>query len=174
MTENRTTTSEVSTKGSRIGSLAIFLFWLTIIGLLYLIATQVLKPKPVTVTAMGDLVIPKARDGHYYAEGTVGGKPVVFMVDTGASMVTVSDALARMAGLDAGVATTFQTANGPLQGRTLTGVPVTVGPFRVSGVRVGVGLVGGEPDQALLGQSFLSKFDILLAGNTMTLRAKQP
>ncbi|MBC7917586.1 MAG: clan AA aspartic protease [Rhodoferax sp.] len=162
------------TRGYPWSAFAIFVFWLVVIGLLYLVATQVLKPKPATITATGDLVIPKARDGHYYAEGTVGGKPVLFMVDTGASMVTVSEAFARTAGLDAGVATTFQTANGPLQGRTIAGVPVTVGPFRVSGVRVGVGLVGGDPEQALLGQSFLGKFDILLAGDKMTLRAKQP
>lgn len=162
------------TRGSQWGSLATFLFWLAIIGLLYLIATQVLKPKPVTITATGDLVIPRARDGHYYAEGTVAGKPVMFMVDTGASTVTVSEAFARAAALDSGVSTTFQTANGAMQGRIVKDVPVTLGPIRVSSVRVGVGLVGGEPDEALLGQSFLGKFDILMADDKMTLRTKQP
>lgn len=155
-------------------SLAIFTFWSLVIGLLFWISTEVLKPKPATVTASGDLVIPKSRDGHYYVQGTVGGQPVLFMVDTGASMVTVSEALARSAGLGPGTTTTFQTANGPLHGRIVAGVPVTVGPLRISGVRVGVGLVGGAPDQALLGQNFLGRFDILLAGETMTLRAKQP
>ena len=153
-------------------SLAIFSFWLIVIGLLFWISTEVLKPKPATVTASGDLVIPKARDGHYYAQGTVGGQPVMFMVDTGASIVTVSETLARSAGLGTGVATTFQTANGTLQGRIVTEVPVTLGPLRISGVRVGVGLVGGAPDQALLGQNFLSRFEITVTGDTMTLRAK--
>ena len=142
-------------------------------GLLYVVMTQVLKPKPVTITANGDLVIPRARDGHYYAEGTVGGKPVMFMVDTGATMVTVSEAFARAAALDAGLPTTFQTANGTLQGRFVKDVPVTLGPIRVSSVRVGVGLVGGGPDEALLGQSFLGKFDILMAADRMTLRLRE-
>lgn len=103
----------------------------------------------------------------------MGGKPVMFMVDTGASTVTVSEALARMAGLGAGEPTTFQTANGAMQGRIVKDVPVTLGPIRVSSVRIGVGLVGGESDEALLGQSFLGKFDILMADNKMTLRPKQ-
>ena len=161
-----------SKRGIQWNSLAIFTFWLVVIGLLFWISTEFLKPKPATVTASGDLVIPKARDGHYYAQGTVGGQPVMFMVDTGASMVTVSEALARSASLGPGATTIFQTANGQLQGRIVTGVPVTVGPLRISGVRVGVGLVGGAPDQALLGQNFLSRFDITLTGDTMTLRAK--
>jgi aspartyl protease family protein len=167
-------TPSTITRGLKWGRLAIVAFWLVVIGLLYLVATQVLKPKPATVTATGDLVIPKARDGHYYAEGTVGGKPVMFMVDTGASTVTVSEVLANAAALGAGVPTTFQTANGAMQGRIVNGVPVTLGPFSVSSVRVGVGLVGGEPDAALLGQNFLGKFDILMAGDKLTLRPKQP
>lgn len=39
-----------------------------------------------------------------------------------------------------------------------------------SGVRVGVGLVGGNVDEALLGQSFLSRFEVLLSPEQMTLR----
>lgn len=51
-------------------------------------------------------------------------------------------------------------------------VPVTLGPIRVSGVRVGVGLVGGAVDEALLGQSFLSQFNITLSQDQMTLRPR--
>jgi aspartyl protease family protein len=39
----------------------------------------------------------------------------------------------------------------------------------VTNVKVGVGLIGGEPNQALLGQSFLSKFDISMVKNQMVL-----
>jgi aspartyl protease family protein len=42
----------------------------------------------------------------------------------------------------------------------------------VSGVRVGVGLVGGDADEALLGQSFLSQFDITLGRDEMVLRKR--
>jgi aspartyl protease family protein len=96
----------------------------------------------------------------------------MFMVDTGASMVAVSETFARNAGVAEGVPTTFHTANGDMPGRIVKDVPVTVGPIQVSGVRVGVGLVGGEEDQALLGQSFLSKFDITMSKEQMVLRPR--
>jgi aspartyl protease family protein len=165
------TTADISS-GLNWGPLAIVAFWMVVTGVLYALMTQYLKPKPATITAQGELIIPKARDGHFYAAGTVNGRAVMFMVDTGASMVAVSEAFALSAGVAEGVPTAFHTANGVMPGRIVTGVPVTVGPFQVSGVRVGVGIVGREEDQALLGQSFLSKFDITMTKEQMSLRPR--
>lgn len=154
------------------GPLGIVTVWLVVMGVLYLLSAQYLKPKPVAVLPGGVLVIPMAPDGHFYAAGTVGGQPTRFLVDTGASMVTVSEAFAQKAGLSGGTPTVFKTANGDLPGRVLLDVPVSLGSAQVSAVRVGVGLVGGEPDEALLGQSFLNQFEITLADKQMTLRPK--
>ena len=66
----------------------------------------------------------------------------------------------------------FKTANGDLAGSIHMDVPVALASAQVSAVRVGVGLVGGDPDEALLGQSFLNKFDITLSDRQMTLRPK--
>ncbi|MDP2033795.1 MAG: TIGR02281 family clan AA aspartic protease [Polaromonas sp.] len=154
------------------GPLAIVLFWLAVMGVLYALMSQVLKPPPLLVSATGELSINRARDGHFYAEGQIEGKAVTFLVDTGASLVVVSEAFAREAGLASGEPTTFRTANGELKGRIVPGLTVAVGPARISGLRVGVGLVGMDPSVALLGQSFLSRFEVVLSGNTMTLRAK--
>lgn len=154
------------------GPFGIVVFWAVVMGLLYLLMTHYLKPKPVTITASGDLVIARSRDGHFYAAGSVNGRPVRFLVDTGASLVTVSEPFARAAGIVGGMPTTFRTANGDLAGRIVSDVPVSLGPIDISGVRVGVGLVGGDAGDALLGQSFLSKFDITLTKEHMTLRPK--
>jgi aspartyl protease family protein len=154
------------------GPLAIVLFWLAIMGVLYALMSQVLKPPPIVVSASGELSITRARDGHFYAQGEVAGKPVTFLVDTGASLVVVSEAFAREAGLATGEPTTFRTANGELKGQIVPGLTVSVGPARISGLRIGVGLVGPDPSVALLGQNFLSRFEVLLSGDTMTLRAK--
>lgn len=159
-------------KGLKWGPFGIVVFWIVIMGLLYVAMNHYLKPKPLIVTASGDLVIPRARDGHFYAAGAVNGKPVNFMVDTGASQVTVSEQFAREAGLSGGVATVFKTANGDMQGRIVTDVPVTLGPLDVSGVRVAVGFIGHEVGDALLGQSFLAKFEIVLQKDQMTLRKR--
>ncbi len=56
-------------------------------------------------------------------------------------------------------------------GRVVANVPVSIGPASVSGVKVAVGLVGIGPERALLGQSFLSRFQITLTKNEMVLRS---
>ena len=160
------------TRGLKLAPLGIVLFWSALMGVLYLAFDQYLKPKPSVVTAHGELVIPRARDGHFYVPGTVNGQPVRFLVDTGASLVTVGEALADKAQLTGGDATTFQTANGALRGRVVRGVTVAVGPVSVTQVRVGVGLFGHDDEAALLGQSFLSKFDVLLQKDQMVLRPR--
>ena len=154
------------------GPLAILTFWLLVMGVLYAAMKQVLKPAPLVVAASGELLIARSRDGHFYVAGTVAGRPVTFLVDTGASMVVVSGKFADAAGLAPGQPATFMTANGDLQGRIVPGVTVSVGPVSISGARVGVGLVGGDPDMALLGQSFLSRFEVVLSGDRMILRGK--
>ena len=158
--------------GLKWGPFGILVFWLLIMGLLYVAMNHYLKPKAVTVSVSGDLVIPRARDGHFYAAGLINGRPVSFLVDTGATLVTVSDKFAREAGLAAGTPTVFKTANGDVPGRIVSDVPITIGPIDVSGVKVGVGLVGHEVGAALLGQSFLSRFDVALNGEQMILRKR--
>ena len=160
------------TTGLKLAPLGIVLFWSVLMGALYLAFDQHLKPNPAVVSANGDLIITRARDGHFYAPGTVNGQAARFLVDTGASLVTVGEVLADKARLTGGDATIFQTANGALRGRVVRGVTVAVGPVTVTNVRVGVGLFGHQDEAALLGQSFLSKFDVLLQKDQMVLRPR--
>jgi aspartyl protease family protein len=158
------------TPGLKWGPLAIVVFWLVIMGVVYGGIKMVMKPREITVSMAGEMTIPRARDGHFYAPGSIAGQPVVFLVDTGASYVTVSQEFAAHAGIGDGTPTKFRTANGVIDGRIVDGVPVSLGPATVSGVKVAVGINGVGRDQALLGQSFLSKFRITLTGNEMVLR----
>ncbi|OGB51733.1 MAG: hypothetical protein A2496_08235 [Burkholderiales bacterium RIFOXYC12_FULL_60_6] len=148
------------------------IFWCVVMGLLYLLMTHYLKPKQAQVLANGDLVIKRSQDGHFYTTGIINGQEAKFMVDTGASLVSVSEAFAQKARMQGGVPTTFRTANGDHPGRVVDGVGVAIGPVRVSNVKVGVGLRMGDDNAALLGQSFLSKFDITMGKNQMVLRAR--
>lgn len=155
------------------GLIPMLLFWFAVMGLLYGLMTHYLKPKQTQIQANGDLIIARSHDGHFYAPGTVNGREVVFLVDTGASLVSVSESLAQAASIRGGVPTTFYTANGARPGRVVDGVDVSVGPMRVTNLKVGVGLDLGNDTQALLGQSFLSKFDIRLGQDQMVLQVRQ-
>lgn len=141
-------------------------------GLLYAGMTHYLKPKQATVSAHGELIIPRALDGHFYIPGRIQGVDVMFLVDTGASLVTVSEAFARKAGLTGGTPTTFRTANGDRPGRVVEGARLSIGTVDASNIKIGVGLHGGADDEALLGQSFLSKFDITLGKDRMVLHPR--
>ncbi len=157
-------------RGLRWGPLVMVMFWLVVMGVVYGAIKMVMQPREITVAMNGEMTIPRSRDGHFYAPGFVGGQPVIFLVDTGASYVTVSDEFARHAGLSGGTPTRFHTANGVIDGRIVDNLTVSMGPAQVSGVKVAVGLIGAGRDTALLGQSFLSRFQITLSGNEMVLR----
>lgn len=157
---------------TKTGLIPMLIFWCVVMALLYLLMTQYLKPRQAQVQANGDLVIQRSQDGHFYTLGTVNGQEAKFMVDTGASLVSVSEAFAQKARIGGGMPTTFGTANGNRPGRIVEGVDIAIGPVRVSNVTVGVGLHMGEDNEALLGQSFLSKFDITMSKNQMVLRAR--
>lgn len=122
------------------------------------------------VEAGGQLVIPRSPDGHFYASGEVNRQPVRFLVDTGASGVAVSSALARAAGLPEGAPITLRTAAGERPGRLVHDVPVRVGPLARNDISVVTGLQVEAPDEALLGQSFLRHFQVTIDGNRMLLR----
>jgi aspartyl protease family protein len=154
------------------GLLPMLVFWCVVMALLYGAMSHYLKPKQAQVQANGELVIARARDGHFYTPGTVNGTPVNFLIDTGATLVSVSESLAQTAGLSGGMPTTFQTANGTRPGRLVEGVDITVGPLRVSKVKVGVGLQMAAQNDGLLGQSFLSHFDVLMGKDQLELRPR--
>ncbi|MHB8951059.1 MAG: retropepsin-like aspartic protease family protein [Rhodoferax sp.] len=154
------------------GLIPMMIFWCAVMGLLYVMMTHYLKPKQAQVMSNGDLVINRSRDGHFYTTGSINGREAKFMVDTGASLVSVSENFAQKALIHGGVPATFKTANGDRPGRIVEGVAVSVGPVSVTNVKVGVGLSGGHEDEGLLGQSFLSKFDITMSKNQMVLRSR--
>jgi aspartyl protease family protein len=97
--------------------LGFLVFWLLVMGVLYWAMQMYLKPAGVKVQADGTVAIARDRDGHFRVEGAVNGQPVTFLVDTGASMVGVTEPLAERAGLDGGEPVRFRTANGERDGR---------------------------------------------------------
>jgi aspartyl protease family protein len=137
------------------------------------------------VMSGGDIVIVRSADGHFHVPGTVGGVAVDFLVDTGASGVAVSDEVAQQANLKGGQTITVYTANGTRPGKLFTDGTVSIGAGEAlataSQVEITSGLDMGRDDQgdrqnqrpkALLGQSFLSRFDVSIQGSEMRLKAR--
>lgn len=99
----------------------------------------------------------RAADGHFYAGVTVGARPMTMLIDTGASVVALTGADARAAGLHwtpAELGVVAQGASGPIRGVARTLDRVALGGHEARGVRAVI-IPDGLPI-SLLGQSFLA------------------
>lgn len=105
----------------------------------------------------GSTALPRAADGHFYADAGVNGSPVQFLVDTGASVVALTGTDARAAGLnwsDAEIRVVAQGASGPVSGVAVTIDRLTLGGHEARNVAAVIVPEGLQV--SLLGQSFLS------------------
>lgn len=146
------------------------LFWLVALGVMYVAMDRYLQPTAAVLLSDGGLQLQRQRDGHFYADGSINGQPVRFLVDTGASSIAVTDVLAQRAGLEGGQIVQFQTANGPRMGRLVRAQNIRVGPLQVRNLTVGTGYTGRTEQDALLGQNFLRQFHVSIQGDVLELR----
>ena len=97
------------------------------------------------------------------------GAPVRFLVDTGATAVTLSTAAARRMGLDVSKseAVMVTTANGRVVGRRVRLDRVALGDLVLH--QVDAIVQDGLGDQALLGMTFLSRTELRREGDRLVL-----
>jgi aspartyl protease family protein len=118
------------------------------------------------------IVLPVADGGHFVTAGSINGKAVQFMVDTGATTIALSAVEADRIGLKYkdGERLTGNTANGTVSGyRTSLGV-VRVGDVQVYNVDAAV--LPMPMPHVLLGNSFLNRFQMKRDNERMTLDKK--
>lgn len=110
--------------------------------------------------------------GHFVAEGAVNGRTTRFLVDTGATAVTLSQTEADRLGLDWRRAPRAQatTANGAVPASVITLNSVRVGEVTVSSVPAIV--LPAQLPYVLLGNTFLSRFQMRRDNDVMRLELK--
>lgn len=115
------------------------------------------------------ITISESGGGHFMTAGQINGKAVQFMVDTGATNVAMSVADAERAGINykEGQPVRMSTANGVTPGYRIKLNSVRVGDVEVFDVDA---VVTPQPMPfLLLGNSFLSRFQMKRDNNLMTL-----
>ncbi|MBJ6373372.1 retropepsin-like aspartic protease family protein [Sedimentitalea arenosa] len=116
-------------------------------------------PTQGVLTETGQIEVPRARDGHYYLTLGINGKPVDFLVDTGASQVVLSQSDAERLGLvtsDLAYTGRAMTANGEVRTAPVRLDTVELGPVVDRDVRAWVN--EGEMDKSLLGMTYLQRW----------------
>lgn len=117
--------------------------------------------------------IASSAGGHYQTKGLINGTPVNFLVDTGATYVSMSAQQAERLGIDyrGGVPLLMSTANGVAKGFQVTLNSVSVGNIVIHQV-VAVVHAGNFANETLLGNSYLSKVDLKVEQGVLVLREK--
>ena len=120
-------------------------------------ATQLTPTKPVQASA-GTVFLSRAmNDDHFRVNAVVNGHVTPFLIDTGASDVSLSVEDARRAGIDIDALNynqPYQTANGVTMGAQVVLDSIQVGDITVRNVRGSV--MQGDAGMSLLGMSFLN------------------
>ena len=122
------------------------------------------EPSAQSATIMADL------QGHFPADAQVNGRPMRFLVDTGATFVSLPTVDARRLGIDyaKGQQVMMRTASGGARGYMVKLDTVSVGGVTVYGVDAVV-LEGEGLAVPLLGMSFLNRMDMKREGSVLTL-----
>lgn len=119
-----------------------------------------------------EIVLTAGSGGHFTAGGSINGKQVRFMVDTGATLVSLGKDDADRLGVDLSNArrATTQTANGPVPVWLVTLTSVRVGEVELA--NVGAAVVPQPMPMVLLGNSFLSRLQMKRENDTMRLELR--
>lgn len=123
------------------------------------------------VVRNGVIELRQADDGHYYADTVVNGIAVTFLIDTGASDIVLSEEDARRVGLDPdslSYSGQADTANGLVTTAPVRLKTLVLGPYEDRDLAASVN--GGDLTDSLLGMRYLSRFDMSISGDRMTLR----
>src|SRR6185503_6732412 len=112
--------------------------------------------------------------GQFAGSGLINGQRVRFLVDTGASVTTLSTAYADRIGLDyeRGAPTRAMTVNGVVDGWRVSLDSVRVGNVTVHDVDAMV-VNNDTLPVVLLGMTFLEQFDMQRQGGTLVLRRRR-
>ena len=119
-----------------------------------------LVPWQANVTTDNELTITASEGGHFFVNGKANGKWVRFLVDTGASDVTLSPQDASRIGIDLRTlqfTQRYRTANGIGLGARYRLDSFSIGPIAFADTKISINKT--DMSTSLLGMSFLERLD---------------
>ena len=150
------------------------LIWLVLIAgvawLFYGYLEKELNPnRAPQVTGSGEIVLKRNRAGHFVAGGAINGHKVTFLVDTGATQISVPQELADKLGLKRGLPIQLMTAAGPARGYATRLSSVELATLHLDDAAAVVA-EGLDSEMVLLGMNFLRHLEITQRGDELILK----
>ncbi len=161
----------------RLGKGMTVLGWIVVLGILTVYFSRYLdqqnNPNKALSTSQTDdykqVQLQRNRYGHYLANGMINSTEVVFLLDTGATDITIPEKIAQKLRLKAGIKIPVQTANGQTVVYATTLDSVSIGEIELHGVNANINpYMQGE--EVLLGMSFLRHLDFAQQGEQLLIR----
>lgn len=162
---------------SKLGKGMLIVAWLIGLGLLTLVFDDQLAKQfnpnsdPISSSYQGveEVRLQQNRAGHYVSGGAINGQPVVFLLDTGATNVSIPMHLAEQLNLQKGRASWVQTANGRVQVAQTKISRLSIGDIQLDNVTAHLN-PGFKGNEILLGMSALKQLEFTQKGDWLILR----
>ncbi len=161
----------------RLGSGMTILGWIVVLGILTLYFSRFLEhqnnPNQDVSSSQTkqykQVQLQRNRYGHYVATGKINNKATVFILDTGATDISIPEKVAHKLRLKSGLRIPVHTANGQIDVYATTLEHVSLGAIELSNVSANINpYIEGE--EVLLGMSFLKHLDFSQQGDQLLIR----
>lgn len=123
----------------------------------------------ISVDNVREVVLKRNRIGHYVASGTINGRAVEYLLDTGATHVAIPESLALKLGLTRGKPIPTSTANGVITTYATVLDRVELGGIMLRNVRASINPHTLD-DEVLLGMGFLKHLELIQKGDLLMIR----
>jgi len=154
-----------------------FAFWLLLLGFtVYIFQTWIDKernPNFVPQTSNdGDtrqVILKRNRQGHYVTTGYINGSPLEFLLDTGATDISIPEHIANKLGLKKLYPVEIYTANGIAKAYGTKIKSATIGKITLNDLDASIN-PNVDDDTILLGMNFLKRIEFTQRGDTLILK----
>ena len=166
--------SSESKEHKQLGHKFIIAMWIAVMIMVYFLFENILENdynpnQRVQMSNTGEETLQRNRYGHYVTQGKINNQPVTFLLDTGATDISIPRKIAQKLKLKAGQERRYQTANGIIVGNLTTLNSVSIGNIKLKNVRASINPAMNN-DEILLGMSFLKFIEFTQRGDTLILR----
>ena len=166
--------SSESKEHKQLGHKFIIAMWIAVMIMVYFLFENILENdynpnQHVQMSVPNEVSLQRNRYGHYVAQGKINNRSVTFLLDTGATDISIPSKIAKKLKLKAGQERRYQAANGIIVGNLTTLNSVSIGNIKLNNVRASIN-PAMDNDEILLGMSFLKFIEFTQRGDTLILR----
>lgn len=163
---------------NKIGKIFVWFAWIIAIAILMYFFQGVLDEQhnpnthpQVSLNNAGqaEVILKQNRQGHYITVGTINGEPVSFLLDTGATQVSIPTHIANQLQLKKYGSYPVQTANGSVIVYKTKIEQLSIGNIFLYNIAAHIN-PGMRSDEILLGMSALKQVEFSQKGKQLTLR----